>query len=175
MLCAMLQERLFFCGPTQKDEIQKKIEPTKRKNMAALQAVIEGTELFPSDMLPQMLDGFLLGADNPDIWLTCHLDGRVVGFCHAIPETLADGVWNMLAIAVLPKAQGHGCGQALMQYLEANFRAYKQRVLIADTSGTEAFAQTRAFYRKNGYTEEACIRDFWAVGDDKIVFWKKLS
>jgi hypothetical protein len=47
--------------------------------------------------------------------------------------------------------------------------------LIADTSGTDDFAPTRAFYRKNGYAEEARIRDFWAKGDDKVVFWTALS
>ena len=46
--------------------------------------------------------------------------------------------------------------------------------MIVDTSGTEAFAETRAFYRKNGYTEEARIRDYWADGDDKITFRKPL-
>jgi len=46
--------------------------------------------------------------------------------------------------------------------------------LIANTSGVDEFAQTRAFYFKNGYAEEARIRDFWDAGDDKIVFWKSL-
>ena len=49
------------------------------------------------------------------------------------------------------------------------------RILIADTSGTEAFAPPRAFYAANGYAEEARIRDFWATGDDKVVFWKALT
>ena len=47
--------------------------------------------------------------------------------------------------------------------------------MIADTSGADEFAQTREFYRKNDYSEEARIRDFWAEGDDKVIFWKSLK
>ncbi|GFE52539.1 hypothetical protein So717_42920 [Roseobacter cerasinus] len=48
------------------------------------------------------------------------------------------------------------------------------RLLIVDTSGTEAFDDTRRFYAKNSYATEAKIRGFWADGDDKIIFAKRL-
>lgn len=81
----------------------------------------------------------------------------------------------MLAIAVLPTEQGGGCGGAITTHLEAELKERGQRILIADTSDADDFAQTREFYRKNGYAEEARIRDFWAAEDDKIVFWKSPS
>jgi len=152
-----------------------KIRSTKHDDIAALQDVLNGTELFPSEMLPDMVRGFLSDDESSDIWLTCEENGAPVGFCYAVPEALTDGAWNMLAIAVLPTKQGAGCGGAITKHLEAELKERGQRILIADTSGADDFAQTRAFYRKNGYTEEARIRDFWAAGDDKIVFWKSLS
>lgn len=42
-------------------------------------------------------------------------------------------------------------------------------------SGLDSFELTRSFYRKNGYDEEARIRDFYRAGDDKIVFRKALD
>lgn len=164
-----------MCGETKKDERPMKIRPTKHDDIAALQEVLNGTELFPSEMLPDMVSGFLSTDESPDIWLTCEANGVAVGFCYAVPEALADGAWNMLAIAVLPTEQGGGCGGAITKHLEAELKERGQRILIADTSGADDFAQTREFYRKNGYAEEARIRDFWAAGDDKIVFWKSLS
>lgn len=152
-----------------------KIRPTERADITALQEVLEGTELFPSEMLPDMLGGFLSDAQSPEIWLTCETNGQPVGFCYAVPEALAEGAWNMLAIAVSPDQQGGGCGSALSKHLETTLKAQGQRILIADTSGTDAFTQSRAFYSKNSYSEEARIRDFWADGDDKITFRKTLG
>lgn len=141
----------------------------------ALQKVLDATALFPSDLLPDMVNGFLTEADPSEIWLTCDVDGAATGFCYAVPEQLAEGAWNMLAIAVLPMQQGGGAGSALVQHLEATLRAKHQRILIAETSGLDEYAPTRAFYRKNGYVEEARISDFWAAGDDKIIYWKSLN
>ncbi len=151
------------------------IRPTQHEDIAALQRVLDETELFPSEMLPEMVGGFLSNDETPDIWLTCEADGNAVGFCFAVPEELAEGTWNMLAIAVLPSLQGNGCGGALVKQLETRLKDRGQRILIADTSGTDEFAQTRAFYGKNGYSEEARIRDFWGAGDDKVIFWKSLK
>jgi ribosomal protein S18 acetylase RimI-like enzyme len=47
--------------------------------------------------------------------------------------------------------------------------------LIVDTSSLPEFESTRNFYRKNGYTEEARIREFWKAGDDKIIYRKSLD
>jgi ribosomal protein S18 acetylase RimI-like enzyme len=151
------------------------IRPTNHDDIADLQKVLDGTQLFPGEMLPDMVGRFVSGDEGSDLWLTCEVDGKAVGFCYAVPEKLTDRTWNMLALAVLPLLQGKGHGGALVRQLETTLRDRGQRVLIADTSGVDAFAQTREFYRKNNYTEEAHIREFWAAGDDKIVFWKSLA
>lgn len=151
------------------------IRPTKHDDLPDLQEVVDGTELFQSEMLPAMVGSFLSGDESRDLWLTCEVDGKAVGFCYAVPEDLTDGTWNMLALAVLPLLQGKGHGAALVAQPETTLKGREQRVLIVDTSGEATFAPTREFYRKNGYAEEARIRDFWAAGDDKIVFWKSLA
>ena len=149
------------------------IRPTKSEDIPALKVVLDETGLFPSDMLPDMLTSFL-SEESEDIWLTCEDGGNAIGLCFAAPEALAEGTWNMLAIAVLPSSQGNGAGHAIVSALESSLRERGNRILIADTSGTADFALTRDFYRKNGYSEEARIRDFWAEGDDKVTFRKAL-
>ena len=145
-----------------------KTRPTKNDDVPALTSIVEQTELFPSDMLPQLL------SDTNSICLTCELSAGPVGFCYAVPEELADGTWNMLAIAVAPSEQGSGVGASLVQELEQTLKNKGARVLIADTSGADVFTRTREFYRKQGYLEVGRIPGFWAAGEDKVVFWKAL-
>ncbi|SPH22734.1 hypothetical protein ASD8599_03480 [Ascidiaceihabitans donghaensis] len=150
------------------------IKQTTSTDIPQLQSVLNATELFPGDMLPDMISGFLSDETSEEIWLTFLQNEQPVGFCYAMPEQLTEGTWNMLAIAVHPDTQGSGVGGQLTKALEDQLRANGNRILIADTSGTDDFAQTRAFYAKQGYGEEARIRDFWAAGDDKVIYRKAL-
>jgi ribosomal protein S18 acetylase RimI-like enzyme len=150
------------------------VRPTTRDDITALQSILDATELFPSDMLPEMIEAFFAKTDG-SIWLASEDDGGVTGFCFAMPEELAEGTWNMIALAIAPPDQGRGCGAALTSHLEDVLRATGQRILIVDTSSGETYQGARRLYLKCGFTEEARIRDYWANGDDKITFWKSLT
>jgi ribosomal protein S18 acetylase RimI-like enzyme len=150
------------------------VRSTKSEDIAALQHVIDQTEMFPSEMLPEMIDGYLSGTAESDIWLTCEIENSAIGFCYCTAEKLTDGTWNMLAISVSPAQQSKGVGAALVSKLEEKLRKDGQRLLIVDTSSTPDFDAARRFYVKNGYIEEARIRDFWALGSDKITYRKSL-
>ena len=149
------------------------IQPTVLGDIPGLRRILDQTELFPSDMLPDMLAPSLAG-ETEAFWLTCHLADEPVGFCYATPEDLTDGTWNLLALAVRPDVQGKRLGAALVAAAEQRLRDQGQRLLIVETSGVEAFAGVRRFYGRIGYAAVACIPDFWAAGDDKVIFSKTL-
>lgn len=151
------------------------IRPTTADDIGPLQDVLDATGLFPPELLPDMLRDFLEGAAEGALWLTAEIDGQGSGFCFAAPEPLTNGTWNMRAIAVLPAVQGRRLGAGLVAAMEQALLRQGSRILIVDTSGTEAYARTRRFYHRLGYTEAARIRDFWDAGDDKVVFWKSLA
>ena len=48
------------------------------------------------------------------------------------------------------------------------------RRLYVDTSTSEKYAPTRAFYRGAGYSVAAEMPDFFRDGDGKVIFMKKL-
>jgi ribosomal protein S18 acetylase RimI-like enzyme len=149
------------------------IRPAEAGHLAALQNIVAETGLFPPDLLPAMLGGALSGEDD-SLWLVALLDGVPAGLCYAAPEEMADRVWNMLALGVRPGDQKTGLGAALVKRLETILRRRGERLLIVDTSGTPDFVGARAFYARQGYEEEARLRDFWAQGDDKVTFRKVL-
>ena len=150
------------------------IHPTTQADLPGLRAILKTIELFPAEMLTEMVAPFLDDPESGELWFTAERDGRAVGFCYCRPEALTDGTYNLLAIGVSSELQGAGIGRQLMHYCEAQLRAAGHRILIVDTSGSDDFALTRGFYTKLGYAKEAVIRDFWAEGDDKVTFWKKL-
>ena len=145
------------------------IRPLVPGDLDAAKAVIDATGLFPSEMLDGMVAGYFSGEADQDVWLT-YDDGGPVAVAYYAPERMSSGTWNLYLIAVHPDRQGHGVGAALMRHVEQALALRGERVLLVETSGLPEFARTRAFYAGIGYHEEARIREFYAAGEDKVVF-----
>lgn len=101
-------------------------------------------------------------------------DAGVAGVAYCQPESAAEGVWDLTMIAVRATSQGNGYGTELMHHVEQELRAEGERLLLVETSSTDTFIATRAFYTRLGYGEEARVRDYWADGDDLVLFRKDL-
>jgi ribosomal protein S18 acetylase RimI-like enzyme len=140
-----------------------------------LKAVIETSGLFPPDLLEGMVSDFFTDPGTQDIWLTKLMDGKAVAIAYCAPERLTAGTYNLYLIAVHKAFQGKGIGRELMKYIEALLKSKGNRVLLVETSGLPEFELTRKFYDHCRYTREAVIRDFYNEGEDKVVFWKKLT
>jgi ribosomal protein S18 acetylase RimI-like enzyme len=91
------------------------------------------------------------------------------------PHPLTQGTYDLYWIVVDPVAQGHGIGHALLARVEAEVQARGGRLLLVETSGTLAYAPARRFYESSGYRCEATIHDFYAPGDDLVIFSKDLG
>lgn len=143
------------------------------KDLDGVASVLDATALFPSQMLPEMTEPYLIGG-SPHVWLTAHEGSRVLGFAYCEPERMTEGAYNLLAIAVDPDRQRRGVGQGLVANMEHALRARAGRILLVETSSLPAYEQARSFYDKLGFTREATIRDFYKKGESKVVFWKEL-
>ncbi|EFO0627556.1 hypothetical protein DYM07_23690 [Escherichia coli] len=49
------------------------------------------------------------------------------------------------------------------------------RLLLVETSSYVDFSATRAFYTKQGFINEAIIRNYYDVGEDKLIFTKNIQ
>jgi len=150
------------------------IRPIEARDIDALKAVIDSSNLFPSAMLDDMIAGYLGGTNPDEMWLTVDVEDNPIAIAYCAPERMTEGTSNLLLIAVHEDHQGQGIGSNLIADIEDRLRKAGQRILLVETSGMPAFERTRAFYGTCGYTREAMIRDYYAEGDDKVVFWKKL-
>jgi ribosomal protein S18 acetylase RimI-like enzyme len=99
----------------------------------------------------------------------------MLGYACFGPHPLTQGTYDLYWIVVDPTAQGHGIGHALLARVEAEVQARGGRLLLVETSGTPAYAPARRFYESSGYRCEATIHDFYALGDDLVIFSKDLG
>jgi GNAT superfamily N-acetyltransferase len=83
--------------------------------------------------------------------------------------------YDLYWIVVAPEAQGAGVGRALLARTETAIAALGGTALYAETSGRLQYTPTRSFYRRCGYREAAVLPDFYAPGDDKVVFEKRIE
>ena len=141
-----------------------------------------GNGMFHADEMgdfEEMLSGFFAGTLVDHFWIVAEDEhGSILGAAYYAPEPFSDCMWNLYFIAVRPGSGRGGIGGELIAHVESGLRALGEgvaRTLIIETSSRPEYERSRTFYAKQGYDEEARIRQFYGPGDDKVVFWKKIS
>lgn len=102
---------------------------------------------------------FLDDAAGALLGYTCY--GEIAG---------AAGRWDLYWIAVDPARRGGGLGRALLRETERRIAARAGVRVYVETGGRAQYEPTRAFYLACGYREEARLPDFYADGDDKVIY-----
>ena len=159
----------------QKLAMSIEVRAVQINDVESLMEVLDSIELFPSEMLDDMIEDYFSNEESMDIWFTAVKDGIPISLGYCAPERLTESTFNLYAIGVRKDLQGEGIGMKMMGYLEDVLKEKGDRILIVETSGSDDFRLTRLFYEKLGYTKEAVIRDFWTAGDDKVIYWKKIN
>ena len=152
----------------------QQIRSVKKEDIDALKSVLDSSELFPSEMLDDMIADYLTNPSSSDIWFTTIIDNTPISIGYCAPERMTEGTYNLYAIAVTKAFQGKGIGSNMMTYIENLLREKGHRILIVETSGKTEFKNTRQFYLNCDYVQQAVIPEFYEAGDDKVVFGKKL-
>ena len=177
----LLQAETCNSGPITVDNAdfnqeQPLIRPTQREDATAIMRIVEESGQFDAgglDFVRDTLEQHLTDSSTA-LWLTAD-DGEPVGVAYCAPEAVASGTWNLLMLWTRSDRHGKGVGSQLVTHIEAELRGRAARLLIVETSGLPAFNAARSFYKKVGFSHEATIKNFFAAGDDKLVFTKPLA
>ncbi len=154
------------------------LRPSEPSETPALLALAEGTGVFkPVEIqtLKEVLDDYHAHERaNGHRCVTVWRDELPIGFAYWAPEEMTDGTWHLWWIAVRRDLQTLGSGASLLHACENDIRAAGGRLLLIETSGLPSYEATRRFYAKHGYEPPCVIPDFYADGDDLLVFRKRL-
>jgi acetoin utilization deacetylase AcuC-like enzyme/ribosomal protein S18 acetylase RimI-like enzyme len=101
--------------------------------------------------------------------------GRLIGYSCFGPIPCTRSSFDLYWIAVHPEFQGRGLGRRLIRETEKKIREQGGERIYIDTSERAQYAATRAFYERCGYRVESILSDFYAPGDGKVLYCKKLK
>jgi ribosomal protein S18 acetylase RimI-like enzyme len=144
----------------------------------AVRAIVESTGFFnPAEVgiAVELVDERLAkGPASGYHFVFAERDGRVGGYtCYGLITGTAAS-YDLYWIAVDASHRRGGLGRRLMAETERLIREAGGQRVYAETSNRGQYAPTRAFYERCGYHLEAMLKDFYAPGDDKVIFVKAL-
>ena len=102
-------------------------------------------------------------------------ESGVVGYYCLGPTPMTEGTYDLYWIAVKPSIHNKGYGKKLLAHAELFVRDNSGRLIVAETSSQPKYENTRKFYIKNQYLELACIKGYYKIGDDLVVYGKYVS
>ena len=86
------------------------------------------------------------------------------------PIAATHGSYDLYWIAVDNNYRGKGLGRILLAETERLIAAEHGRRIYIETSNRGLYGPTRAFYDRCGYEMDAVLKDFYAPGDDKVIY-----
>ena len=156
--------------------IEMVIRPIEHPDIEPLLTMLHTSGQFDDAGLAHVretLNTYFAGGSD-DLWFSADQQG-LAGVAYCAPEVMTHGTWNVLMLWISPAHQRQGVGQALMGHIERALSEKQARLLLVETSSLVDFTAARAFYRKQGFAEEARIADYYAAGEDKLIFTKRMQ
>jgi ribosomal protein S18 acetylase RimI-like enzyme len=152
------------------------LRPLAAADRRRIEEITRAVSVFRDDEVPvalEVFDGAVAG--SPDyVALGATVDERLVGWICWGPTPCTLGTYDLYWMAVDPAAQAAGIGTALLREMEGRL-AGSARLIVVETAGRPDYRPTRAFYEARGYRKAAVIPDFYAPGDDQVVYVKTLT
>ena len=157
------------------------IELPLLKDADAIARVAEGAGVFTTEELhvvKEMVAGFFRPEARDDHTFIIYRNGNpnsIAGFACFGPTPLAQGIWDLYWICVDRPYQSNGIGGKLLENIENQLRSSGARAIYLETSSSAEYQPARDFYQRHGYECAARFSDFYAPGEDKVVYRKLLS
>lgn len=125
-------------------------------------------ELVRERLIKGDLSGyFFVFAESPD--------KSILGYACYGPTPCTARTFDLYWIAVHEAMRGQGMGKTLLAEVEGRLLGLGGGKLIAETSSRRQYESTQKFYLSCGFVQEACIRDYYAPGEDILYFTKNIG
>ena len=170
-----MSEKVLLAGSTGLIGFRHEV---KADDLGRIVAIVASTGFFnpaEQDVARELVDERLRrGPASGYHFVFGELEGETAGYACYGPIAGTRGSWDLYWIAVHRDFQRRGVGRALLGEAERLIAEQGGRRLYVETSSRRQYQPTRAFYLGQGYRLEARLTDFYAAGDNKLVYVKVL-
>jgi ribosomal protein S18 acetylase RimI-like enzyme len=156
------------------------IRPMFREDRTGIAELVSSVENFNQaerDCAMELVDLYLDHEDQKDYCFAVaeNPPSKLLAYACWGPVPLTQGTFDLYWIATHPSVRSRGFGRTLMAYVEGQVQKLGGRLLVAETSAKESYRKTIEFYQRLNFEEASRIQDFYDVGDDRLIFVKRLS
>jgi ribosomal protein S18 acetylase RimI-like enzyme len=145
---------------------------------APLASLHERTPEFTAEEVSvalELIDAGLGGSPDYRFWIDVDEEQVVRGYICFGKTPMTEGTYDLYWIAVEPEQKVQGIGRGLVVAMEHEIATEGAYLVRVETAGAPAYEPTRAFYDRIGYEVVARVRDFYARGNDLLVYGHYLS
>lgn len=118
------------------------------------------------------MDAVARGRDSHYRFVVAEAARGTCAFTASGPVPCTAASWDLYWIVVAPEHQRTGLGRLILDLTEADIRGAGGSRIYVETSGRPLYEATRNFYARCGYAPVTTLADFYAAGDDKVIYLK---
>jgi len=152
------------------------VRPDDRETVRRL---VDSTGVFSPveiDVAVELVDDRIQRGKRSDYYFVfAEVGEKTVGYACYGPIALTAASFDLYWIAVDKALQGRRIGRLLLERSEELIRTMGGRQVYIETSNRAQYAPTRGFYLRCGYHQAALLKDFYAPGDDKVIYAKEMA
>ena len=152
--------------------------PEKRDIIRVFE-IVESTKFFYDhevEIAVELVTERLAHGESTEYYFVfAEVDGVTAAYSCFGPIAMSKTSFDLYWIATHNDFRGKGIGRKLLEETCNQARNMGCSIIIAETSGLDHYAPTRAFYISNKFDLEAILKDFYTIGDDKLFYTKRIG
>jgi ribosomal protein S18 acetylase RimI-like enzyme len=155
------------------------IRRVEARDRSAILDLLAGTGAFEAhelDVALELVDTALNRPEQQD-YLTYVLEVQngIVAYACFGKNPMTKSTYDLYWIATRADLSRQGHGQTLFCFAEEEIARRGGRLLVIETSSKPSYAGSRQFYERVGCECAARLRDFYDVGDDRVIYCKRIQ
>jgi ribosomal protein S18 acetylase RimI-like enzyme len=153
------------------------IRKFEKADIAQLVEIVRATKVFHEEEIDVAIELMEIAAnekDQKDYFLYSYVDesGTLQGYYCVGPTPMTKSTYDLYWIAVHPRMHRKKIGRDLLEHCEQQVQEMGGTLLVVETSSQPKYEPTRKFYLRHQYIEAAHIKDYYAPGDDLVIYTK---